>query len=104
MIDWQTIPVIIILALAAVLINVFRVKKKCKTSVMYGYPRYKKTWLTIYHCRDTDEWIFEWDDLFDDGRPKSWGSISDFLMYRDKNVTDEEYNKALLMLKQDGLY
>ncbi|KAA5949709.1 hypothetical protein F3I56_17680, partial [Pantoea sp. VH_25] len=39
-----------------------------KVSVMYGYPRYKKTWLTIYHYRATDRWVFEWDDLFDAGR------------------------------------
>lgn len=102
--DWEIIPVIIISVVAAAIVNAFTVKKENKISVMYGYPRYKRTWLTIYHYRDTDKWLFEWDDLFDDGRPKSWGSISDFLMYRDKNVTDEEYNKALRILKQDGLY
>lgn len=43
-------------------------KKEKKVSVLYGYPAGRTTWLTIYHRRSTDEWIFEWDDLFDDGR------------------------------------
>ncbi|KAA6046328.1 hypothetical protein F3I27_20020 [Pantoea sp. Bo_2] len=76
-----------------------------KVSVMYGYPLYKKTWLTIYHYRATDRWVFEWDDLFDAGRPKSWGNISECLMCTDKKsgATDEEFKEAWKRLKKRGM-
>ncbi|EPJ4168887.1 hypothetical protein R2538_003734 [Citrobacter freundii] len=55
-----------------------------KVQVLYGYPANRKTWLTIYHRRKSDTWEFEWDDLFDNGRPKSWGDISNCLMFEDE--------------------
>lgn len=76
-----------------------------RVSVMYGYPKYRRTWLTIYHYRESDRWVFEWDDLFDSGRPKSWGPFSDFRMNDDKEsgATAEEFKKARKLLKDDGL-
>lgn len=77
-------------------------KKEKKVSVLYGYPAGRTTWLTIYHCRSTDEWIFEWDDLFDDGRPKSWGDVRQCQMYndKDKGATREEIAEARSMLRE----
>ena len=76
-----------------------------KVSVMYGYPCYRTTWLTVYHYRATDRWEYEWDDLFDSGRPKSWGDISLFLMNKDKKsgATQEEFDEALKRLRARGL-
>ena len=76
-----------------------------KVSVLYGYPAYRKTWLTVYHYRKTDKWEFEWDDLFDSGRPSSWGPKSQCLMYEDKKsgATKEEFHKAWAMLNARGL-
>lgn len=76
-----------------------------KVSVLYGYPSYKKTWLTIYHYRATDRWVFEWDDLFDPGRPKGWGDISKCLMSHDRKsgATQEEFDEAWRRLRQRGL-
>lgn len=96
--------VIVVFFVAGVLLMNCKTRKEVKTTIMYGYPRYRKTWLTIYHYRESDKWVFEWDDLFDEGRPKSWGDISEFLMYKGKNVHDDEYKKALELLKSDGLY
>jgi hypothetical protein len=69
-------------------------------SVMYGYPRGKKTWLTVYHKRRSDEWIFEWDDLFDSGRPKDW-DIRERFMNKDweSGATPQEHQEAEKMLK-----
>ena len=76
--------------------------KKKKVSVMYGYPKGESVWLTIYHHRKKNKWIFEWDDLFDDGKPKSWGD-GDF-MYVDKKsgATPEEHAYAKKLLKNRG--
>lgn len=77
-------------------------QKEKKISVLYGYPPGSRTWLTIYHLRSTDEWVFEWDDIFDSGRPYSWGDVSQDLMYKDKDsgATKEEFAKARKMLRK----
>lgn len=77
-------------------------EKEKKVSVLYGYPSGRTTWLTIYHRRSTNEWIFEWDDLFDSGRPKSWGDVRQCLMYENKKsgATQEEFNKAWELLRK----
>lgn len=95
-----TYLVILVVVLAAALIYYHPLGKK--VSVLYGYPPGSRTWLTIYHRRSTDEWIFEWDDLFDSGRPKSWGDVRQCLMYpnKDGKVTDEEISKARAMLRE----
>ncbi len=85
------------------LLSVFTPDKKIQ--VLYGYPANRKTWLTIYHRRKQDVWEFEWDDLFDSGRPKSWGDISECLMFEDKNkgATREEFTKAWQLLRKRNL-
>lgn len=77
-------------------------KKEKKVSILYGYPAGRTTWLTVYHRRSTDEWIFEWDDLFDEGRPKSWGDVRQCQMYpdHDKGATQEEIAKAREMIRK----
>lgn len=77
-----------------------------KISVMYGYPAGYKTWLTVYHYRATDRWIFEWDDLFDEGRPESMSPVSRCFMYRDKDegATMAEFVEAEIRLKRQGLF
>lgn len=79
-----------------------RAKKEKKVSVLYGYPAGRTTWLTIYHRRSTDEWIFEWDDLFDEGRPKSWGDINQCQMYADdeEGASSNEIAKAREMVRE----
>lgn len=78
MADWQ-IP-IIILAGASLVAGFILLKKHKdrdqKVEVLYGYPANSTTWLTIYHYRKSGRWVFEWDDLFAEKRPKSWGDIS----------------------------
>ena len=76
-----------------------------KISVMYGYPAGCKTWLTVYYYRATDRWIFEWDDLFDEGRPESMNPASRCFMYRDKKsgATMAEFVEAEIRLKRRGL-
>lgn len=99
----ETLLVVICFMGAGLLIYMLPLpKKEKKISVLYGYPAGRTTWLTIYHRRSTDEWIFEWDDLFDSGRPKSWGDVSQDLMYKDKKsgATKEEFAKARKMLQK----
>lgn len=102
MMDGEVLAVIIVFIFAGLLIWIFHeeYEKGNKVSVLYGYPANKKTWLTIYHCRTTDRWIFEWDDLFDSGRPKSMYPLHLNLMYPDKKsgATPEEHAKAMAML------
>lgn len=98
-----TFWVILVVVLAAALIYYYPSEKKEKEiSVLYGYPAGRTTWLTVYHRRSTDEWIFEWDDLFDEGRPKSWGDIRQCQMYpdHDKGATQEEIAKAREMIRK----
>ena len=101
----ELIVIIVILSVIVFLLYSIFHKKDKKVSVLYGYPAYKKTWLTVYHYRGSDKWIFEWDDLFDSGRPKSWGDLSECLMFKNKRsgATEEEFNKAWNMLKDRGL-
>lgn len=98
----------ILLALAIILgyivCMVIAEKRPKKTLIMYGYPPYGKVWLSIYHRRKTDEWIFEWDDLFDEGRPKSWGHISEDFMFSENGATQEEVDTARKKLKKRGYY
>lgn len=76
-----------------------------KVEILYGYPAHRKTWLTIYHRRKSDVWEFEWDDLFDSGRPKSWGDVSRCLMFEDERngATSEEFKKAWQLLRNRNL-
>lgn len=76
-----------------------------KVSVMYGYPKGRNTWLTIYHKRRTDDWVFEWDDLFDSGRPRDWGNM-ERVMNKDKKsgATEQEHEEAKRRLKSRGLW
>lgn len=100
--DKWTLAVIIVFLFAGLCIWYAGLPEKLKkVSVLYGYPPNKKTWLTIYHCRATDRWIFEWDDLFDSGRPKSMYPLHLNLMRPDKKsgATPEEHAKAMAMLK-----
>lgn len=85
------------------LINLFTPDEKIE--VLYGYPAGRRTWLTIYHRRKSDTWEFEWDDLFDSGRPKSWGDVSECLMFEDRKhgATREEFNAAWQMLRNRNL-
>lgn len=101
--DWL-LP-ILFLGLASIYFILKELSKDEKVEVLYGYPAYRKTWLTIYHYRRSDKWVFEWDDLFDGGRPKSWGDISLCLMYEDKKsgATREEYAEAWRQLNARGL-
>ena len=66
-------------------------------TVAYGYPPYKKTWLTIYRRSKSGEFIFEWDDLFADKRPKSWG-IEESCMFFKKGVDEETKRMAMKLL------
>lgn len=86
MADWQ-IP-IIILAGASLVAGFILLKKHKdrdqKVEVLYGYPENSTTWLTIYHYRKSGRWVFEWDDLFAEKRPKSWGDISECMMFEER--------------------
>ncbi|MDM1153244.1 hypothetical protein HXZ29_22310 [Escherichia coli] len=86
MADWQ-IP-IIILAGASLVAGFILLKKHKdrdqKVEVLYGYPANCTTWLTIYHYRKSGRWVFEWDDLFAEKRPKSWGDISECMMFEER--------------------
>ncbi|MGM7454167.1 hypothetical protein [Escherichia albertii] len=75
-----------------------------KVEVLYGYPANSTTWLTIYHYRKSGRWVFEWDDLFADKRPKSWGDISECLMFEERKsgATREEFNEAWARLSERG--
>lgn len=79
--------------------------KDKKVEVLYGYPAYRKTFLTIYHYRKSDRWVFEWDDRFDYGRPKSFGDISLCLMRAngDGESTKEEIDRAWAILRKRNL-
>jgi hypothetical protein len=37
----------------------------------YGYPKYRKTWLTVKKCARCGRILREWDDLFADERPSN---------------------------------
>lgn len=91
------------MALLRWLVNLLTPDKKI--GALYGYPAGRKTWLTIYHRRKSDTWEFEWDNLFDSGRPKSWGDVSECLMfeYRNRGVTREEINTAWQKLRNRNL-
>ncbi len=75
-----------------------------KVEVLYGYPANSTTWLTIYHYRKSGRWVFEWDDLFAEKRPKSWGDISECMMFEERKsgATREEFNEAWARLSERG--
>lgn len=104
--DWQ-IP-IIILAGASLVAGFILLKKHKdrdqKVEVLYGYPANSTTWLTIYHYRKSGRWVFEWDDLFAEKRPKSWGDISECMMFEERKsgATREECNEAWRRLSERG--
>ncbi|BDW54195.1 hypothetical protein QSE63_002230 [Escherichia coli] len=104
--DWQ-IP-IIILAGASLVAGFILLKKHKdrdqKVEVLYGYPANSTTWLTIYHYRKSGRWVFEWDDLFAEKRPKSWGDISECMMFEERKsgATREEFNEAWRRLSERG--
>lgn len=104
--DWQ-IP-IIILAGASLVAGFILLKKHKdrdqKVEVLYGYPANCTTWLTIYHYRKSGRWVFEWDDLFAEKRPKSWGDISECMMFEERKsgATREEFNEAWRRLSERG--
>lgn len=100
-----TLPIIFIFAGIVVWVIIKESGREEKVEVLYGYPAYRKTWLTIYHDRRKDKWIFEWDDLFDSGRPADWGPISQCMMFEDKKsgATKDEYLHAWRMLKHRDL-
>ncbi len=104
--DWQ-IP-IIILAGASLVAGFILLKKHKdrdqKVEVLYGYPANSTTWLTIYHYRKSGRWVFEWDDLFAEKRPKSWGDISECMMFEERKsgATREEFNEAWRLLSERG--
>ncbi|EGO8042873.1 hypothetical protein FEK96_20045 [Escherichia coli] len=106
MADWQ-IP-IIILAGASLVAGFILLKKHKdrdqKVEVLYGYPANSTTWLTIYHYRKSGRWVFEWDDLFAEKRPKSWGDISECMMFEERKsgATQEEFNEAWARLSERG--
>lgn len=72
-----------------------------RTVVIYGYPSHRKTWLTVYINRSTGVWEFEWDDLFDSGRPASMYPLHLNMMVREHtgNATDEEYQTAMELVE-----
>lgn len=104
--DWQ-IP-IIILAGASLVAGFILLKKHKdrdqKVEVLYGYPANSTTWLTIYHYRKSGRWVFEWDDLFAEKRSKSWGDISECMMFEERKsgATREEFNEAWARLSERG--
>lgn len=71
-----------------------RLRKGKAVEVAYGYPPYKKTWLTIYRREKSGEFIFEWDDLFADERPKSY-ELNASYMYFKKGVTEDIKQQAI---------
>ncbi|HAI4470730.1 TPA: hypothetical protein J6N65_000251 [Escherichia coli] len=106
MADWQ-IPIIILAG--ALMVAGFILLKKHKdrdqkVEVLYGYPANSTTWLTIYHYRKSGRWVFEWDDLFAEKRPKSWGDISECMMFEERKsgATREEFNEAWRRLSERG--
>ena len=106
MADWQ-IP-IVILAGASLVAGFILLKKHKdrdqKVEVLYGYPANCTTWLTIYHYRKSGRWVFEWDDLFAEKRPKSWGDISECMMFEERKsgATREVFNEAWRRLSERG--
>lgn len=50
-------------------------------TVAYGYPPYRRTWLTIRHCAHCGKFVFEWDSVFADSRPEQLPLALDALMY-----------------------
>lgn len=94
-----------LLIIAALFIWRWAGERDKKISVLYGYPKYSKKWLNIYYRRGKDEWIFEWDDLFDSGRPASWGHISECLMFfnKDSGANEDEAITAWALLQKRGL-
>ena len=79
-------------------------KKQNKVLVMYGYPKNKTTWLTLYHDRSKDKWIYEWDDLFAPDRPKDWYPLSMHCMYFEEEgaASIDEYRTAMRLLEERG--
>lgn len=73
-------------------------------SVIYGYPAYGKTWLTVYHYRRSDRWVFEWDDLFDQGREHPFTPLSKCFLYEDgdSGATQEEFLEAWRLCHNRG--
>lgn len=80
------------------------VTKEEPISVLYGYPAYNRTWLTVYHYRRSDRWVFEWDDLFDEGRGHPFTPLSKCFLYEDdeSGATPEELLEAWRLCRNRG--
>lgn len=102
MTDTTTI-LIALLILIAIVIAIREWLKDKKVTVIYGYPAYSKVWLTVYHYRKKDMWLFERDDLFADERPSDW-DINKHYLYgkRGAEATDEEIKKGFELCKERG--
>ena len=74
-----------------------RLRKGKAVEVAYGYPPYKKTWLTIYRREKSGEFIFEWDDLFADERPKSYELNASYMHFK-KGVAEDIKQQAIKYL------
>ncbi|HEY3987424.1 hypothetical protein [Cedecea sp.] len=79
--------------------------KEKPIEILYGYPAYSNTWLTVKYCRQTARYEFDWDEVFDSGRPISWGDVSQCLMleYKSGGASQDEIDGAWKLLKKRGL-
>lgn len=69
--------------------------------VGYGYPAKSHTWLTVYHRRKADKWVYEWDDLFADSRPKRYTWGHNYFFFTD-GATDQEESDVRYSLIMKG--
>lgn len=75
-----------------------------KVEVLYGYPAYRNTWLTVYYYRRSKRWVFERDDLFAEPRSKNYKPISQHFLYASKKTaTPEEIANAWRLCRESGL-
>lgn len=76
--------------------------KERRVTVGYGYFPYKNTWCTVKLKRSTGHFLFEWDDLFDEGRKVNFPNVplSTNLFFKSKEATDDEFKRCLEIYKK----
>lgn len=98
-----SIAILVTAVVVAILIAIREETKDKKITVIYGYPAYSKVWLTVYHYRKKDLWVFEKDDLFADERPSDWDLNKHYLYAkRGAEATEEEIEKGFELCRKRG--
>ena len=73
-------------------------------TLMYGYPKYSNTWLTIKRCERCDLSINEWDDLFVGPRPKSFPIHKDCMNLDKRSGLTVKPAKKILSNKNTNIH